>query len=156
MLPNFIIIGAEKSGTTTLAKILSDHHEIFMSIPKEPRFFSDHNWDKGLKWYERLFDNAIGFKAIGEASVAYTWAPESVGTPQRIYDTLGEIKFIYIIRNPLERTISHYRHALFCNWMKKSTSIEDALKITPALIDCSKYFYQLEQYLKYFFREVPF
>jgi hypothetical protein len=149
MLPNFIIVGAEKAGTTTLASTLSAHPEVFISSPKEPRFFTHHNWDKGLAWYEELFKDATSYKAIGEASPAYTWAPDSRETPKRIYEALGEIKYIYIVRDPIERMISHYRHALICRWIPAGTSFEKAVELIPALKNCSRYYFQIEQYLLY-------
>ena len=73
MLPNFIVIGAMKSGTTNLCHQLSLHPEIFISDPKEPCFFSnDDRWQRGLPWYESLFDAVTNEKAVGEGSVNYT------------------------------------------------------------------------------------
>lgn len=147
MLPNFLIVGAEKAGTTTLARMLAQHPDIFMCEPKEPRFFTDHNWDKGVQWYENLFEDAEGYKAIGEASPAYTWGSDLV--PKRIYETLGDIKYIYIVRHPVERMISHYRHALFHRWVPQGTALEDAIKIKPGLKKCSSYYWQIERFLPY-------
>jgi len=149
MLPNFLIVGAEKAGTTTLASTLADHPDVFMCDPKEPRFFSNHTWDKGLSWYESLFDNAGGHKAIGEASPAYTWAPDFSETPKRIHQILGDIRYLYIVRNPVDRMISHYQHALFFRWIPDNTSFEAALELVPALKNCSRYYYQIEQYFPY-------
>jgi hypothetical protein len=153
MHPNFLIVGAEKAGTTTLAGMLAQHPETFMCNPKEPRFFTYHNWDRGLHWYESLFDGAVGYKAVGEASPAYTWAPESIDAPKRIYQCLGDIRYLYIVRHPIKRMISHYRHALFHRWIPDHTSFEAALKLIPGLKNCSYYFYQIEQYLTYTRRE---
>lgn len=148
MLPNFLVVGAEKAGTSTFAGMLAEHPDVFMCDPKEPRFFS-HNWSKGLHWYESLFAGAGNHQAIGEASPAYTWAPESMCVPQRIHQCLGNIRYLYIVRNPIERMISHYRHALVYRWIPDHTSFETALKLRPGLKNCSRYFYQIEQYLPY-------
>jgi hypothetical protein len=153
VLPNFLIVGAEKAGTTTLARMLSCHPEVFMSDPKEPQFFSDHNWGKGIRWYESLFRGAEGFKAVGEASPSYTWAPESRYVPRRIAECLGPIRYIYILRHPIERIVSHYRHALLHHWIPDATSLEQALQLKPTLIECSRYYYQIEQYLAFTSRE---
>jgi hypothetical protein len=153
MLPNFLVVGAEKAGTTTLARMSSCHSEVFMSDPKEPQFFSDHNWGKGIRWYESLFTGAEGFKAVGEASPSYTWAPESGDVPRRIAECLGPIRYIYILRHPVERIVSHYRHALLHHWIPDETSIEKALELKPALMDCSRYYYQIEQFLPFTSRE---
>jgi len=147
MLPNFLIVGAEKAGTTTLWATLDEHPDVYMSQRKEPRFFTDQNWDRGLDWYESLFPGAEGHKAVGEASTSYTWAPESSAAPKRIHESLGDVRYIYCVRHPLERMISHYRHALVYRWVPEGTSFQDAILMKPGLFDCSRYYYQLEQYL---------
>jgi hypothetical protein len=149
MLPNFLVVGAEKAGTTTLAALLGQHPDIFMSDPKEPMFFSHHNWDKGLSWYESLFDSADGYTAVGEASPGYTWAPMDTKPPKRINECLGDIKYIYILRHPIERMISQYRHAIFWRWIPDKTSFGEALEKVQAIVNCSRYYYQIEQYLPY-------
>lgn len=146
MIPNFLIVGAEKAGTTSLAAILSRHPDVFMSDPKEIRFFSNHNWHKGLTWYESFFTKATSNAAIGEASPAYTWAPQSKEVPIRIYRCLGDIKYIYILRNPIERTISHLRHAIFHRWIPDHASLIQAVRKVPGILFCSKYNYQYMQY----------
>ncbi len=149
MLPNFLIVGAEKAGTTTLWATLDEHPDVSMCARKEPRFFTDQNWHRGLAWYESLFSEADNCTAIGEASTAYTWAPESNEAPARIRDCLGDIKYLYCVRHPIERMISHYRHAVLYRWIPAATSFEDAIRIKPALYNCSRYYYQIEQYLPY-------
>jgi len=146
VLPNFLIVGAEKAGTTTLAEMLGAHPDVFMSDPKEPRFFSGHNWDKGIAWYESLFRSVDGQSMIGEASPSYTWAPESPETPARIQDTLGDVRYLYIVRSPVDRVVSHYRHALFHRWLPDGTTFEAALAKIPGLLDCSRYASQLERF----------
>lgn len=152
LLPNFLVVGAEKAGTSTLAAMLAEHPEVFICNPKEPRFFSQ-NWNKGLQWYASLFTGAVNYQAVGEASPAYTWAPESRDVPRRIHQCLGNIRYLYIVRNPIERMISHYRHALLYRWIPDHTAFETALKLRPGLKNCSRYFYQIEQYLPYTSRQ---
>ncbi len=147
-LPNFLIVGAEKAGTTTLAATLSRHPDIFMCDPKEPRFFS-HNWHKGLDWYKSLFVTGEGFQTVGEASPAYTCAPVISDVPQRIYDVLGDVKYIYIVRHPVDRIISHYRHAIQYRWIPASTPLEHSYELAPSLKNCSRYYYQVERYFPY-------
>ena len=158
MLPNFLLVGAEKCGTTSLATLLRAHPQIFMSTPKELNFFAatheqlknhDTNWGKGIAWYERFFENAEGYKAIGEASPSYTWSPHRPEAPKRIFETLEKIKYLYIVRNPIDRMISHYRHGIYWDWYPQSTSFERALELIPGIKDCSRYFFQIDQYLKY-------
>lgn len=107
ILPNFICIGAQKSGTTTLYDILRQHPEVFLPANKELHFFDDDfNYQKGMNYYKNFFADAIGYRAVGEITPAYLYFEKC---PQRIYNTLGgDIKFIIILRNPVERAFSHY------------------------------------------------
>ena len=107
-LPDFIIIGAAKSGTTSLVKYLDQHADISFSHPKEPGFFY---WpgihSKGLKHYARFFEGCSDRAKIGEASTAYLYGEE---TPRWIKEAIPDAKLIAILRNPVERAFSHYMH----------------------------------------------
>jgi len=110
-LPNFLIIGAQKAGTTALYKYLNQHPEIYMSPDKEPKYFA-FKGDKNiifpyrtLDQYEALFRKVTDEKAIGEASTIYL---ESNIAAERIAQTIPLAKMIAILRNPLERAYSAY------------------------------------------------
>ncbi|MEO1669812.1 MAG: sulfotransferase domain-containing protein, partial [Cyanobacteria bacterium J06631_2] len=108
-LPNFIIIGAAKSGTTTLYQYLDRHPQIFMSNPKEPNFFaSDRNYARGIDWYAELFQTAKADQIVGEASTPYTHQLHLPDVPQRIFQTVPDVKLIYIMRHPVDRAYSQY------------------------------------------------
>ena len=126
MLPNFFILGAQKSGTTSLYHYLSQHPEIYMSPNKEPHFFLDESlkpwqyypgqrirlWDDrvtSLHEYENLFADANDQKAIGEASVWYLYRSEAAS---RIKQAIRNAKLIAILRNPVERCFSDYKQGL--------------------------------------------
>ena len=104
---NFICIGAQKAGTTTLADILCQHSEICIPPIKETKFFLfDDDYAKGLTFYNSYFTNYKGQKAVGEFDPDYLLFPF---TAQRIYDTLGKsVKIIVVLRNPADRAYSHY------------------------------------------------
>jgi hypothetical protein len=118
--PTFLIIGAMKGGTTSLHGYLDAHPQVQMSSVKETNFFSgppDGNpYAKGaerisrLDDYERLFDPAVAVR--GEASPSYTMYPRRKGVPERIAEVVPEAKFIYLVRDPIERLLSHYHHSL--------------------------------------------
>ncbi len=73
MIPNYLVIGASKCGTSSLCRLLGQHPDMFMSTPKEPNFFCyDHVYEKGWAWYESLFDRADGKLAIGEGTTQYS------------------------------------------------------------------------------------
>src|SRR5439155_19126191 len=98
VLPNLIIIGASKGGTTSLHEYLSYHPQIFMSKSKELAFFDTRlRWRRGLDWYKSNFD--ASFPVNGEASPQYALYPSVPGVPGRLKDVLNDPKFIYVIRD---------------------------------------------------------
>ncbi len=152
-LPDFIIIGAMKCGTTSLHYYLNCHPEISMSRQKELDFFiEERNWNKGVDWYQSQFKSQEGV-ICGEASPHYTSYPIFKGIPERLYDTLPHVKLIYIIRDPIERILSQYIH-LYAE-EREHRNIEEALmdfeeNPNNPYICRSRYYFQLEQYLSYF------
>lgn len=149
MLPNFLLIGAMKSGTTSLYSSLNSHPEIFMPANKEPGFFSDEGaWIKGLKWYESLFARHEAQKAVGEASTNYTKYPYYPDVPKRIAGIQPKMRFIYIIRHPIERIYSHYLHNFYAG--RETLPVVDALSTNRSYVQVSLYYRQIQQYLEYF------
>jgi hypothetical protein len=117
MLPNFLIIGAPRSGTTTLYESLKQNPQIFLSPVKEPMFFlldgepahypgpKNPQGVRGIDQYQSLFQGAKAEKAVGEASPCYLFSPKAtLGIKQRIPDA----RFIVILRNPVDRAYSHF------------------------------------------------
>jgi hypothetical protein len=101
-----LIIGAQKAGTTWLAKCLGEHPDIFIPEIKELYYF-DRYYEKGLPWYESQFAHWSGEKAVGEGSVSYI---RSTRAPDRIRAALGQdVKLIASLRHPVERAYSAYR-----------------------------------------------
>ena len=121
--PNLFIIGAMKAGTSSLHEYLHQHPEIFMSRFKEPQYFAPHTtrtglrWgegrpcpEPGIEWYLKLFQAGGEVRYAGESSVSYTAAPWVTGCAARIHRFNPDARFIYIVRDPVERAISHYWH----------------------------------------------
>jgi hypothetical protein len=105
-LPNFLIVGAQKCGTTSLHDVLSQHPEVCMSTIKETNFFTlQSKLDQGLDYYKTYFEHCDAAKAIGEASPGYLCYP---GVHQLIKKYLGEIKIVIILRDPIKRAYSQY------------------------------------------------
>ncbi len=148
MLPNFIIVGSAKSATSSLAQRLSEHPDAFICSPKEPNFFSTH-WDKGLPWYESLFASSEAYQAIGEASVGYTYFPHNSNVPKRIHETLGDIRYVYLVRNPIQRIISHLHMLKRNRRAGRGMTLQQAERAHPFIFQASYYHYQLEQYAPY-------
>ena len=127
-LPGFIVIGAQKAGTTSLFKTLRQHPAVVPAFKKEIKFF-DCNYVLGLDWYRAHFPYQSEMKAgclSGEASPHYIAHPL---TPQRIARTLPEVKLIALLRNPVERAYSHYQ--LNVRRGREPLSFEEAIEKEP-------------------------
>jgi hypothetical protein len=149
MLPNLVIIGAMKSGTTSLHHYLNLHPEISMSHPKELDFFcNNNNWQKGIKWYESHFAEAARIR--GESSTNYTKFPTFKRVPERMYSTVPNTKIIYLLRDPMERIISHYVENFSTGLEKRPIRRVLMGMADNHYLNCSRYYFQLEQYFKYF------
>ncbi|MEE9613403.1 MAG: sulfotransferase [Thermodesulfobacteriota bacterium] len=144
-----LIIGAMKSGTTSLFGYLSEHPEIARCKRKEPNFFSGPDWRRGYGWYERLWGSGVPEgKLLLEASTFYTKVPQFPNAAERIAATDAEFKFIYIMRNPIDRIESHYTHMVVRKGVKRE--LEDTLKEDGHYINTSRYAKQLDEYYKRF------
>lgn len=113
LLPNFLIIGAARSGTTALYSHLQGHPDIYLPANKRPEphfFYKSAEYARGLSYYEeRYFSAWSGQKAIGEASTSYLFGPD---VPLRIRADLPNVKLICVLRNPIERAFSSYWHTV--------------------------------------------
>lgn len=100
--PDFLIIGSQKAGTTSLYHALRLHPEVFVPEKKELNFFFlEDEYARGLDYYARYFEPApAGIKAVGEASPGYICHPE---TPARIAAALPDAKLVLTVRNPIDR-----------------------------------------------------
>jgi hypothetical protein len=104
--PNLIVPGAAKSGTSSLHEYLNTHKDIYMSRIKEPHYFSnEHKYYYEKLWYYSLFKTKDEFKYLGESSTGYMVLPNVI---ERIKKELNNPKFIFILRNPIDRLYSHY------------------------------------------------
>ncbi|MGB3536453.1 MAG: sulfotransferase domain-containing protein [Microcoleaceae cyanobacterium] len=163
--PNFIIIGAAKSGTTTLYEYLCRHRQVYMSLPKEPDFFSlDSNYARGIDWYRSLFASAQSDQICGEASTTYSRLQQHPKTIERLVDVLPNAKLIYIMRHPVDRAYSFYtyrfkgsqQNAEFLaarNELVTARTFEQAIEQNSEFIDSSYYLYQINKYLEYYPKE---
>ncbi len=104
--PAFLGIGAQKSATTWLYDILSDHPDVCLSEQKELDFFS-HYFDFGYQWYERQFPVHGAECIAGEVSPSYFHSP---AVPERVHAYAPDIKLILLLREPVQRAISNHKH----------------------------------------------
>jgi hypothetical protein len=149
-LPTFILIGAMKCGTTSLYHYLGAHPQICVSDPKEPDFFLRRN-EKGLAWYKQCFQGSA--QAYGEASTNYTKYPAFQGVPERMHRALPDLKLLYLVRDPIERAVSHYAHNRVDG--RESQSIDEAFRPVEDshYLQTSRYHFQLSQYLEHYSEE---
>ena len=155
MKPNFLIIGAARSGTTSIYHYLSQHPNVFFSEVKELNFFSNPRyWDKGFVWYERKFRPKYGdVLCLGEASTSYTRSPFNAETARRIYEYNPNFRLIYIVRDPIKRFISHYLHNVGVGKERRDFErLLDNLE-EESIAWQGLYYFQIKQYLEYFERE---
>lgn len=145
-LPNFLIIGAMKCGTSTLHEQLARQRGIFMSEPKEPNFFSDDEiYEGGISFYESLFARSAVAQLRGESSTHYTKLPTYPRTLERMRSLLPDLKIIYMMRHPIERLVSHYMHEVSLRFIR--APIDRAVEEHSELVDYGCYHMQLSPYL---------
>ena len=181
-LPDFIIIGAAKAGTTSLHAILKQHPDIFMPAQKEPEFFArDDRFAAGVAQYATHFKQARANQLVGEASTIYSLAPLFPDTARRMAETLPDARIIYVLREPVSRAFSYYaqlikgyqnatrdlavhrcfedfvlpeRHAVAAPTEKVLSRHNSHLPDVPELcLAGSDYVHQVETYLKVYPRE---
>lgn len=145
--PNFIVIGAGKSGTTWVYRLLKQHPDVFLASVKETLFFADE-YARGADWYDAFFRTNDGRRAAGEVSNTYIYYP---GTAARIHAYRPDMKLIASLRNPIDRTLSHYV------WLLRNAqergAFEEVLERRPDLLERGLYGRHLTEYLRHFDRE---
>ena len=130
-LPDFIVAGVQKGGTTFLYQEMLRHPDIKGSLTKEVHFF-DGNFDKGVDWYSGMFSRSFADTKVirGEASPAYIFHPAAV---RRIAETLPDPRLIVVLRDPVQRALSHYKHERRLGF-EPSTSFEEALALEESRV----------------------
>lgn len=154
--PDVFLIGAQKAGTTTLADMLDRHPGITVADPKEPHFFTQ-NWACGLDWYRGCFPGREATLFV-DASTSNAGAPLEdserarrsplAGVPRRIHQVSPEARFLYIVRDPVERTYSAYWHEVRSGDERRG--FREAIEGDGAFLRVSDYAGQLGQFLAYF------
>jgi len=148
-LPDFLIIGAMKSGTTTLQAQLAAQPGVFMTTPKEPNFFSDDDvFARGADWYHALFEGAAEGDLKGEASTHYTKLPTYPDCVARMAGMLDTPRLIYVIRDPVARAVSHYIHEWSEGRMDRDPVA--AFEQHRELVDYGRYAMQLTPFIEQF------
>lgn len=152
MLPNFMIIGVAKCGTTTLCNALENHPNVFITQPKEPNYFNKSiHYESSRLEYEELYTNA-GVKPLrGEGSVSYTNPNRIHFIPQRIHQLIPDCKIIFMVRHPIRRLESDWKMQIRLD--NTTSSFEESLQYDMMLYNHGLYWKTLSYYLKYFKKE---
>ena len=152
--PDFVIIGAMKSATSSLQEQLDQLPGIFTTEPKEPNFFSnDEIYAKGFDWYSGLYNSAGESDIKGEASTHYAKLPRYPETVGRLKRYAPSVKLIYVMRHPIDRLVSHYIHNWSMGFVPRKKGIEEALKDYENFVSYSQYALQLAPWFEAFGRE---
>ena len=147
--PDFIVIGAMKAATSTLHDQLAVQPGIVMSEPKEPCYFSDDDvYERGDDWYASLFADAADTDLCGESSTHYTKLPRHPETVDRIAAHGSSPRFVYVVRHPVDRLVSHYVHDWSFNVVPDT--IRAAVADNPDLVDFGRYAHQIRPYVERF------
>lgn len=156
---DFFIVGAMRSGTSSLRTVLSSHPHIFM-VPSEPKYFSNPKRYKNIDEYHKLFDWSKKYKLRGEKSAPY--GPSKIAL-DGIVEYNPNAKIIWLLRNPVKRAISHFYRAKNANpnapSIKEAIDREDDLEAKRsqyAYIYRSRYERQINEWNKYFSQENMF
>lgn len=152
MKPTFLLIGAAKSGTTSLCALLGSHPDIFMTDPKETNFFAyDELFAKGPQWYESLYCDSGDCTARGEGSPLYTLGNKYPEAARRIAEYDPMLKLIVIVRHPLERIESGWLEMRSWGDETVHADFNRALKLNRDwLVDSTMYWQEIERYRQYF------
>ena len=156
ILPTFMIPGAAKAGTGYLAHVLSQHPDVFLPYVREPAYFSTHPEEgrhhKGYGYYRRLLAPGRRAKHLCDASTNYLWDSQA---PKLISGCVPNVKFVIILRNPIERTYSGY-------WQDIKTGRElgdfktglmERQGRVQQMVERSRYDVQLKRYFQFFDRK---
>jgi hypothetical protein len=155
-LPNFLIVGAMKSATSSLADLLGRHPDCYVA-PEEIHFFNhDEKFKRGAEFYGTFFADAGDARAVGEKTPTYSEQTRHPYIAQRIRETLGPIQLVWIFREPVARTVSHYQHAVMAGVVRETFDVRIAQELGGGkcegapLVARSRYVEQVRLYREHF------
>lgn len=150
-LPDFLVVGAQRAGTTWLDARLRAHPAVYLPERRKEVHFFDRYFERGAGWYEGFFpaeEEAARYGAIGEISPAYLFEPE---VPERIRRVVPDCRIVAVLRDPVDRAYSQY--GLAVRDLAEDRSFEAYLRASPEAYERGCYSVQLERYLERFPRE---
>lgn len=161
--PNFLVIGAQKAGTTWLSEMLKQHPDILTARRKEVFFFAnDENYQKGIEWYRKQFTGYSGEKAIGEFTPHYLWSniashefEGELKSPEAhiaVHKHYPEMKLIVSLRDPVRRAVSAFYHHIRAGRISPRSSILE-VGHKHGIISLGYYYRHLTEWMKLFPRK---
>lgn len=129
-VPDFIVAGVRKCGTTWLDRCLREHPQIFMPSATKELFFFDRYWSRGVAWYGEYFADCPPDHLCGEVSPTYFTEPKA---PERILSVKPDARLVFVFRHPVERVVSLYHHMRARG--DTSLSLSEAIEKLPELIE---------------------
>lgn len=163
-LPNFLIIGAAKAGTSWVARRLGQHPQVY-EVGSTYFFDNPIHFAKGVEWYEQCFRGATDALAIGEKTPSYLWgakydcSTDPSIVPQRVRQIIPHARIIVILRNPANRAVSHFNYAIRTGHLSPFSDIDRVLTCRQhavkgqRILERGLYCRQIERWLRYFPRE---
>jgi Sulfotransferase domain len=154
LLPNLIIVGAPKAGTSSLHHYLDQHPQVAMSAVKELSYFWREDWRERRAWYEAQFElPGVEVRVRGESTPFYASYPFRLDVPERMHELVPDVKLIYLVRDPIERLLSHWvqragqgERIPFARWMDEYDRPDNQI-VCP-----SRYWLQIGRYMNVFDR----
>lgn len=145
-LPDFIIIGAMKAGTSAISAFLQQHPQVYLPDTGEVCVFHrDHLYARGLAFYAEFFRDAPEGRLIGEKSPSYIFTPS---VPERIAGWLPDVKLLAILRNPVDQALS--LHRMLVAKGSERRPFGEAIRTVPDYVEQSRYHAHLSRYLAHF------
>lgn len=146
-MPNFLYVGPDKAGSSWLHETLIKHPEVYLT-PSKDLYYFDRYYDRGTQWYAAQFKDARQEPVVGEICQDYLFHPEAA---QRIHDTLGDVRVMVSLRDPVDRAWSSYLY------MRKHgigpDTFAEALRSRPELLEHGRYATGLDRFLALYPRE---
>lgn len=146
-LPNFLYVGPDKAGSSWLHETLIKHPDCYLT-PSKDLYYFDRYYDRGTEWYAAQFKDARDEQVVGEICQDYLFHPEAA---RRIHDTLGDVRVMVSLRDPVDRAWSSYLY------MRKHgigpDTFAEALRSRPELLEHGRYATGLDRFLALFPRE---
>ena len=151
-VPEFLVIGAMRAGTTTLHNYLANLPSLVLPKMKETDFFiASKNWPLGIDWYESLFA-ADGAPIPGEISPNYTKRDVFPEVPGNVAQANPDVRLIYVVRDPVLRALSQYKHTWGVAGLPGPSELEGTWE-ERHILATSRYAWQMEAWLEHFPRE---